>query len=166
MARQKLELESERAVPKSREVKFWHKLLLWLSAGILLSSVGWHCWERLLHHYKLGVKRLAAFTVFYNCVHFGWFGFLPIFHTTNVALLSVSRTQWRWCSNACGKTVGRYWAQLQGFRNTYGPSTLGKNTVSKGFPMEGEQSSLARELKWLLLGFSFSDPWVSEEMVE
>lgn len=58
MARQKLELESERAVPKSREVKFWHKLLLWLSAGILLSSVGWHCWERLLHHYKLGVRGL------------------------------------------------------------------------------------------------------------
>lgn len=32
--------------------------------------------------------------------------------------------------------------------------------------MEGEQSSLAREMKWLLLGFSVSDPRVSEEMVE
>lgn len=54
--RQKLELVSEKAMPKSGEVKFCHKLLLQLFTGILLSSVGWHCWQRLLHHYKFGVR--------------------------------------------------------------------------------------------------------------
>lgn len=49
---------------------------------------------------------------------------------TYVALLIIFRTPWRWCSNACGKTVGKCWVQLQGFRNTYGPFTLGKRAVS------------------------------------
>lgn len=61
---------------------------------------------------------------------FSWYPYN--FHTTNVALLIIFRTPWRWCSNACGRTVGRYWAQLQEFRNTYGPFTLGKRAIFLG----------------------------------
>lgn len=53
----------------------------------------------------------------YNC----WVSF-----HFNVTFSPMYRTPWRWCSNASGRTVGRFWALQWVCRSTSGPFISGK----------------------------------------